>query len=78
MFILSISSGVTMPTAQAIASFSITGRKAYRFFSLNCLLSFKSSFLKSGGKITAAANTDPAKHPRPASSHPASIRFASK
>ena len=63
-----------MPTAQAIASRSMTGRSLYRFFSLNCLLSFKSSFLKSSGRITAAANTAPAKQPLPASSHPASIR----
>jgi len=34
--------------------------------------------LKWGGKMTAAAKTGPAKHPRPASSHPASMAVSSK
>jgi hypothetical protein len=37
------------------------------------LESFKVLLTKSGGRITAAATTGPAKQPRPASSQPASI-----
>ena len=54
------------------ASFSIIGRSRLRCFSVSCLESLSRSFLKLGGKITAAAVTGPAKHPRPASSVPAS------
>ncbi len=39
----------------------------------NCLESLSSSLVKSSGRMTAAAKTGPARHPRPASSHPASM-----
>ena len=75
IFILSISSGDTQPTAQAIASFSIKGRSSYRCFSVSFFESFNVSHVKSDGKMTAAAYTAPARQPRPASSHPASTTF---
>ena len=39
---------------------------------MSCLESLSSGCLKSGGRITAAAVTGPARQPRPASSVPAS------
>jgi len=39
---------------------------------LICFESFKTGSAKLGGRITAAANTGPAKQPLPASSQPAS------
>ena len=77
MFILSISSGETIPIAQEIASFSMIERNAYRCFSESFLESFNASHLKFVGRITAAAYTAPARHPLPASSQPASILFGS-
>ena len=52
------------------------GRNCSRWRSVNCLLSLIRSLWKSGGKMTAAAVTGPARHPRPASSQPASTRPA--
>ena len=72
IFILSISSGDTKATAQANASRSMMARSESRRRSVSCFESLSSSLRKSGGKITAAAVTGPARHPRPASSHPAS------
>ena len=45
----------------------------FRFFSESCFESLSISLEKSSGSITAAAKTGPARHPLPASSHPASI-----
>ena len=77
----SISFAVTSTTAQLIASRSITGLRAYRCLSVNCLESLSHSnsgisFTRSGSRMTAAQNTLPASGPRPASSQPASIIFA--
>ena len=44
MLILSISSGVTMPTAQAMASRSMMARSSWRLRSVSCFESFSSSF----------------------------------
>lgn len=74
MLIRSISFGETIATAHASASRSMMGRNLSRCRSVSFLLSLSMSHLKSGGSITAAAVTGPARHPRPASSHPASIR----
>ncbi len=65
-----------MPTAQATASASIMGRSFSRLASVSCFESLSSGWWKSSGSITAAAYTDPARHPRPASSQPASLRPA--
>ena len=72
MFIVSISSALASRTENDMASFSITGRS----FSLSpadiFFESSRSGWRKSGGRITAAANTGPASGPLPASSQPAS------
>ena len=78
IFILSISAGETIPTAQAIASSSIIGRRRFLFFSESTLLSFSIMFLNPLVRITAAATTGPAKQPLPASSQPAIILYRRK
>jgi hypothetical protein len=49
-----------------------------RFFSLSFFESLSADMGLSGSKITAAATTGPLKHPRPASSHPHSMRPISR
>jgi len=78
IFILSISFGLTIPTAHAIASLSMIGRNKSLFLSDNTLLSFSNLFLKLLGRITAAATTGPARQPLPASSQPATICLEGK
>ena len=73
MLISSISFGCKWVTANVMACCSIIGLSFSLVFSDNCLLSFKISFLKSGGRMMAAAVTGPARQPRPASSVPVSI-----
>lgn len=68
----SISLLQTCATDQQMLSFSITGLSSSRSSSDNCFESFSKGCRNVLGKITAAANTGPAKHPRPASSRPAS------
>ena len=60
----SISSLSTRAMAHAIACFMITVRSSIRRRSVSCLESLRSGCAKSSGKITAAANTGPARHPR--------------
>ncbi len=72
MFISSISCCDTTPMAYVSASASISLLSSFRTFSDSCLLSLRVLFLYLGGRITAAAKTGPARHPRPASSQPAS------
>ena len=72
ILISSMRAADTASTAQAIASRSMTARNRSRFRSVICFESLSCGSWKSGGRITAAANTGPARQPRPASSHPAS------
>ena len=72
MLISSISATLQWATEKAIASCSIIGLNASRCFVVNFLESFNNGWVKSCGKITAAAVTGPAKQPLPASSVPAS------
>ncbi len=58
--------------AHASACHCMIGRNSMRRTSLNCLESLSHGWVKSSGNITAAANTGPARQPRPASSQPAS------
>ena len=58
-----------------MAAASMMGLSSSLFFSLSCLESVRNGWVKSSGRITAAAVTGPARHPRPASSVPHSIRF---
>ena len=70
--IVTMRAGDTASTAQDTASRSITSRSRSRLRSVIRFESSSSGSLKSGGRITAAAKTGPARHPRPASSQPAS------
>ena len=72
MLISSMICGSKWVTAKVRAWASIIGFRNKRFFSDSCLESFRISFLKSVGSITAAAVTGPARQPRPASSVPVS------
>jgi hypothetical protein len=58
-----------------MASLSISPRRKFRFDLLSFFESSMPSSENSGGRITAAATTGPARQPLPASSHPASIKF---
>ena len=70
MFTRSISSAVAQPMPKASAFSWITGNSASRFFSESFFESLSPGMSQSGGRITAAAHTGPAKGPRPASSMP--------
>ena len=74
MFILSICSGGTMATANAKALFSIAIRNSSLLFLVSSLESLRPTI--GCFNITAAATTGPARHPLPASSHPASMQLA--
>ena len=76
MFILSISPGVTKATAQvtARASTSLRNRSRCDVGQLLAVVQRQGSGPPQGVSTTAAATTGPARHPRPASSHPASTR----
>ena len=73
ILIVSISLLSILATANASASASIIVRSSFLFFSFTCFESLSKGWKKFFGKITAAANTGPARQPRPASSRPASI-----
>ena len=70
IFISSIFSGYTCEILNATESFKIIFVKSDLSFMLNFFESLILAFLYPGLKITAAAVTGPAKHPRPASSKP--------
>ena len=63
-------SGPIITTAQAKAEERISASSSCLCPALSCLLSFKPETGRWGFKTTAAAQTGPAKHPRPASSKP--------
>lgn len=62
-----------MPTPRYRASFLMISSKWLRCFSLSFLESSRPCATKWSGRITAAATTGPAKHPRPASSKPTTL-----
>lgn len=68
----SISGASKDATDHEMASFSTTSRRWSRCPAVNFLESFKRGWKKSGGSMTAAVKTGPARQPLPASSHPAS------
>ena len=78
ILILSISFDLHQPTPYAIAFSFIMLKASALFFSFNFFESLTIEKSKSCGKITAAATTGPAKHPRPTSSIPASTTFLFK
>ena len=78
MLIASITAGGTMATLQAMASRSIRSRIRSRLEADKALESQSHLSLNPRGKITAAAQTGPARQPRPASSAPASIPSPSR
>src|SRR4030095_7632990 len=75
-----------LATAHAIELASIIFLNFSLFSGRTCFESFNPGQRKPNGKITAAANTGPARQPRPASSQPASslpfkkygLRFATR
>ena len=70
MLISSISCSVANAMEVLIAVSWMTSKSCSLFFSLNFLESLSPSICTPTGKRTAAANTGPAKGPRPASSMP--------
>ena len=74
----SISSTLALAMAQARARCWICGNSASRVAAVSCLESFSPRRPWPGGRITAAANTGPARQPRPASSTPAISRRGSE
>ena len=77
MLMRSISSTSPHATHQASAFSRISRASASRFFAVSFLESANPSIGRAGSRITAAAQTGPARGPRPASSTPATYRSES-